>query len=1114
VSTIKEPASSLAIALFGTLDVRLQGQPLQRSHSQKTQWLLALLVLQEGRAVDRGWLAGTLWPDSSEEQAAANLRRNLWYLRQALGSEGHRLESPVSGKLRLELVGAEADVLVFDEAIARGDARSLERAVALHRGPLLQGCGEEWVLQEREAREQAYLAALETLAAAATASGEHATAVHHLRRLVTGDPLRDSAHRALMQALAAAGDIAAATQTYRDFRHFLHQELNAAPDAETTALYQEIRASGRERARSDASGRAGEWASGRSDDGVEEGEGASPSVRPLVRSPARPLARSPAHPLAPSAPPRLPLPLTRLVGREQEVAAIRARLEQGPLVTLTGVGGIGKTRLAIRVAEMLAEELPDGAWFVDLAPLPARVPARLGADGQSSRAPGGGRSTSLHPRPAPARDASERSDAEVSSLVARTVARVLEVREQANEAASAALVEALREKRLLLVLDNCEHLLDACAALAETLLASCPRLQILATSRQPLGLTGEIVWRVDPLSLPDETLWEVGKEPPSAAVRLFLERAMAAAPRFRVTERNTAAVAEVCRRLDGIPLAIELAATRLKALSVEELASRLEDRFRLLTQGSRTAQPRQQTLQAAMDWSHDLLSEAERAVLRRLSVFAGGWTLAAAEGVCADTEGRRQEAEGSPDGWNAGSRADAPSRLPSAFCLLPSDVLDLLTALVEKSWVAFSYDEREGEGRYRLLETVRQYAQERLREAGEEVSARRRHLSFFLRLAEEAEKRLRGPELVTWLDRLEREHDNLHAALDWSREAEEGWREGRALTLALFSYWDLRHGMGAGVGYLKHFAERSDDLPLAERARLVRLAGFACRRLAEYAEARRYLEESRSLRRQHGEAEEDPNLLQGLAALAVKEGDDAEAEVLLQQCLRIYRGYEEDGRDFERDHLGWALDLLGGMAYCRGEVAAARSYYEQCLDVFRELEDISGIAGALLGLGRVAMRQGEPSRARTLLEESLALFREVKAQSSVIEVLNSLAWIAWHTGEYGAARGILGESLARCRETARHGDTSDSLIAVGHLTQREGNPGQAVRFFGAAGRLGTATGGRMMGMERADLEEAITASRTALGEEAFAAACEQGRGMTREQAIRFALEAVEEGGGA
>jgi predicted ATPase/DNA-binding SARP family transcriptional activator len=1070
----ERPASSLAIALFGPLDVRLQGRPLPTPRSQKTHWLLALLALQEGRAVDRAWLAGTLWPDSTEQQAAAYLRSSLWHLRQALGPEAHRLETPATGKLRLDLVGAEADVLVFDEAIARGDASSLERAVAVHRGPLLQGCVEEWVLPEREAREQAYLAALETLAAHEMGRGEPGSAARYLRRLVVADPLRDSAHRALMEALAATGDVAAASQIYREFRSRLHVELNAAPDAETTALYERIRAAAR--ARADAR------------------RSTLDAQRPPQEGPHPLTSSEPSDESQASSVGSLPHPVTRLIGREEEVAGVRARLREARLVTLTGPGGIGKTRLAIQVAEEERAGWADGACLVDLAPLP------------------GG--------------SSERPDRERFSLLARTVARVLGVREQPNEPESTSLVKALRNLRLLLVLDNCEHLLDVCAALAETLLEGCPHLQILATSRQVLGLTGEVVWRVNPLSLPEasgirrQALASAGNGTPrvgiafdalrltpdaclrSAAVRLFRERAVAAVPGFRVTEGNAAVVAEVCRRLDGIPLAIELAATRLRALSVEELAARLEDRFRLLTQGSRTALPRQQTLQATLDWSYGLLSERERTLLRRLSVFVGGWTLEPAEAVCAS--GASVECEVLHVEEDVRSPDSTLNTQHSTLFFKEADVLDLLASLVDKSLVV--YDDPDGKGRYRLLETVRQYAHDRLREAGEEASVRGRHLSYFVRLVQEAEPGLRGGEQAVWLDRLEREHDNLHAAIEWSLEAEEAWQEGLALTRDLFIYWDLRHRFGEALGSLKRFAERSAELPLDEQANVFRLAGLMAMKQADYATARRYLEQSRALRRQLGEVEEDPRQLQGLAALALNEGDYTQGEALLQQSLRIFREWQEAGRDFEHNALGWTLDPLGGMAYCGGEFPSSRSYYEQSLSVFREAGDKTGIASAFLGLGRVAMRQGEYSSARALLQESLSLFEEVKAKRPTVEVLNSLVCIGWHERDFATARGYLVDALVLCRETERHRETVETLISAGHLAQRQDQPARAARLFAAAEVLRAAIKEPMPRAEQAEYEDAVGAARAELGEEAFAAAWAEGRPMTLEQAVALASE--------
>src|SRR5713226_5481995 len=374
------------------------------------------------------------------------------------------------------------------------------------------------------------------------------------------------------------------------------------------------------------------------------------------------------------------------------MAAVKQLLSSTALLTLTGSGGCGKTRLALQVAADLLEEYADGVWLVELAPL---------AD---------------------------------PALVPQTVASALGVRDAPGRPLTATLTDYLRSKSLLLVLDNCEHLLEAGAQLADALLRSCPRLRLLASSREGLGIGGEQTYRVPSLSLPDARhLPPLERLRDFEAVQLFADRARLSQATFAVTQANALSVAQVCQRLDGIPLAIELAAARVKALSVEKLNERLDDMFRLLTGGSRTALPRQQTLRALIDWSYDLLSPSEGALLRRLSVFAGGWTLEAAEAVCAG-EGVEE--------W---------------------EVLDLLTSLVEKSLVL--YEERGGEGRYRLLETVRQYARDRLLEAGEAEAVRGRHLGFVLRLAEEAEPKLSGPEQVVWLDRLEAEHDNLRAAL-------------------------------------------------------------------------------------------------------------------------------------------------------------------------------------------------------------------------------------------------------------------------------------------------------------------------------------------------------------
>ncbi|HLY66843.1 MAG TPA: BTAD domain-containing putative transcriptional regulator, partial [Chloroflexota bacterium] len=567
------------------------------------------MILRHDRETERRWLAGTLWPECEEARALFYLRRSLTDLRHALGTQAARLGSLTPQTLRLNLFDAEVDTIAFDGAIASGDMSALETAVDLYRGPLLEGCTEDWALEERRVREHALLMALETLAARAVARADLTSAVRTLRRAAAVDPLRESIQRSLMAALAADGDHTGVIQTYRALRLRLLTEVRAEPDAETMALYRRLCA---------------------------------------AQQAARKLPATVTPVPAGSPPLHLPHPWTDLVGRETESKEIQIGLAGARLVTLTGPGGIGKTRLALHVAQQLAEEYPDGIWFVDLA-------------GVSE-----------------------------PDLVANTLASSLIVREEPGCPLVETLQEHLAHKALLLVLDNCEHLITACGRLVGGLLSECPRLQVLATSRQSLSLTGEFVFQVPPLSLPQRLALHVGGKDRLAAlmeyeaIRLFVERARQAHPAFALTPQGIGAIAQICLRLDGMPLAIELAAARVRSLSVREINERLNSRFRLLTGGDATASKRQQTLQASIDWSYALLNEQERLLLCRLSAFADGWTLEAAEAVCAG------------DGIEEG------------------EVLDRLASLIDKSLVVF--EERSDRARYRLLETIRQYSRERLAE--------------------------------------------------------------------------------------------------------------------------------------------------------------------------------------------------------------------------------------------------------------------------------------------------------------------------------------------------------------------------------------------------------------
>jgi predicted ATPase/DNA-binding SARP family transcriptional activator len=1029
-------AEPLTIALLGPFEVRLDGQPLPHLRSRKEWWLLALLILRSPRPVERIWLAGMLWPESAESDAASNLRRSLYLLRRAFGNQAHRLHAPRNQTtVSLDLSGATVDVIAFDAAIAQGDASGLERAVTLYRGPLLEDCMEAWAYQERRPREQAFLMALEQLAALAMARNEPSAAVGLLRRAVSLDPMREKAQRALMQALATSGDYAGAILAYRELRRQLH-EFNLDPDPETSALFQQIRADARCRA-----------------------ELPSPLSPPVVSSP----------------PPRyIPQPVSSLVGREQEIQEITARLASARLVTLTGTGGVGKTRLAIQVAEETADDYTDGAWFVDLAAL-------------------------VDP-----------------ALVSQAVASVLHVPDQVGRPLSETLLDYLRAKHLLLVLDSCEHLLEPCARLADKLLQGCPRLRLLATSRQSLGIAGESVWRVPSLDLPPAPTSEredgTGSEEDRlarlqeyAAIRLFAERALQSYAGFRLTARNAPAVTRICRRLDGIPLAIELAAARMRALPPEQIASRLDNRFRLLTDGSRTAPPRQQTLLATLDWSYDLLSAQEQAMLCHLAVFAGGWTLDAAEAVCADFD----------------------------------DVLDLLSSLVDKSLVVFEV-RGEAAGRYRLLETIRQYGQERLAEMEEGPAMRGRHRDYFLALAEAVEPLLSGPEQGMWLERLETEHVNLRAALDWCQAEEEGAEAGLRLAGALYFFWQVRGYLSAGRAYLgKALGRKGAARRTKVRAKASLGAGILATYHSDYGAAEALYEESLTISRELGDRRGIAAALYKLGSVAYYRGDYEAARVLCEESLSIFR---EIG---DREGIVYSLHELGNVAGVQGDYGTARTLREESLAINREVGNRRGVASSVFYLGYLASLRGDYEAARVLYEESLAISRELGNKLGIVDSLEGFGNLASLRGDYEAARVLYEESLAICRElggkhriayslecfgnvACTHGDygaarvlyeeslaisrelgdrfIAKSLAVFANLAATQNQPERAVRLWGAEEALRQTLGFPLSANRQKAYDRNLTAAREALGEETYAAAWEQGRAMTLEHAIEEALQ--------
>lgn len=674
-------------------------------------------------------------------------------------------------------------------------------------------------------------------------------------------------------------------------------------------------------------------------------------------------------------PNNLPLQLTGLVGREREIIQVKKLLAESRLVTLTGAAGCGKTRLALQVGAEMLDEYPDGVWFVDLAPV---------AD---------------------------------PSGVARTAASVLGITEPPGRSILEFMTEHMKSRELLLVLDNCEHLLSASTEVAATLLRSCPSVRVLATSREPLGIPGEIPWRVpslpfpDPLHAPDpETLRNFD------ATHLFIDRALAAAPDLEVSAESAVAVTQICHRLDGMPLAIELAAARAEVLSFEQIAKMLDDQFRLLTGGSRTALERQQTIRAAVEWSYELLTDDERTLLRRLSVFAGGFSLEAAEEVCGSDP------------------------------LEASAVLDLLSALVRKSLVTVT--RRGHAARYRLLETIRQYAREKLRESGESEPARERHRDWFSDLAGRAEEELLGPNQVEWAETIEAERDNIRAALEWSSASADSENLLR-ISVPLWRYWVLREPT-EGIRWLQEGLS-GDQVSEGTRARALGVISYIHSIFGNPKDAQKFAEEGVALSRKVGDDKTTARSLNVLGSVLGRGGDREGSRRAQEESLAILRALG--------DKRGAAalLGNLGSAAAERGDIDLGLMMTEEAVSLFREVGDKMNLGLGSQAMGNLMMNRDEFSRARSYFEETFSLFRELGTPGASVpahnlSLLNALLGRLEDASTWGR------ESVSQVAE--RQEELSRLLAALGRgwLAYLDGDYRAAVPDFEAVVAQGRSLG--------------------------------------------------------
>jgi non-specific serine/threonine protein kinase len=789
-------------------------------------------------------------------------------------------------------------------------------------------------------------------------------------------------------------------------------------------------------------------------DTIPDGNWSVPSTEVIAVSTGEPdLARDTAA-LPPT---NIPQQLTSFVGRAAEVAEVMSLVPTARLLTLTGPGGIGKTRLALQAAAELRESFRDGVWVVELAAL---------AD---------------------------------QAFVEQAVAAALGVREEPGRMPLASLAAHLQDREVLLALDNCEHLRESCAALAGALLRACPGLRLLASSQVPLGALGELVYRVSPLTLPDAGDRTVEALLERDAVRLFVDRAKLARPGFALTSANAQVVASLCRKLDGIPLAIELAAARVKVLSLEQILMRLDDRFRLLTGGDRAALPRQQTLRATLDWSHSLLSPAEQALLRRLSVFAGGCTLDAAEQVAscelreevASCELRVASPEGNPD-------SDLTTYTSRSAQLATDEVLDGLASLVDRSFV--SVEEQAGAVRYRMLETVRQYGVEKLKEEKEDRGARAAHLDWCLRISGAATWDQWRPDERERLSMLEAEHDNLRAALRWSLGPGGDAEAGLRLCCALGRFWETRGYWSEGRQWLETALAACAGGETQWRARALHWAGWLAYCQGDLQQAIAPLERCLALRRELGDTERVALTLIDLGNIVEDQGDFDQAEALYGEALGLCR---EIDLQFG---VARALSGIGLAALSRCEYERSEALYAEALEMVRRVDHKPGIRVVLHQLGEIAMRRGDLDRATRLLDESMENATDAADTRLTAHSLHVMSAVARGRGENEEALSLAGRALEMFREIGDKRGVAYALESFACTAAARGQAERALTLFGAAEAIRETIQLTLTPADREALAQFLGAARRAAGEGGAERAIAAGRAMGPDRAAAYALE--------
>ena len=993
----------LEVRLIGKFDIKCDNKSVTLS-SRAAQSLFAYLILTAGTLHRREKLAGMLWPDESESKARTYLRNELWRIRKVLPNSSN-IEYLLADNLTVGFNQSyvySLDVARLKNLSDTDSAEELIQALSNYQGELLPGFYEDWVILEREHLQILFEKKLALLLEILEREQRWNDILEWAERWISLGLGPEIAFRSLMIAYESLGDKTMVASTYKRCVEVLRQ-LDLEPSEETRALAFK--------------------------------------------------RRSKLH---------VPIPLTSFIGREKELKEIAGLFSKSRLITLTGSGGVGKTRLAIQVVAEVLDFFPDGVWFLDLAPL---------------------------------------SDA---SLIPNSLARLLGLHESGEIAVTELLINYLSTRTALVIFDNCEHLIESCAQLINLLLASGEGLTVLATSRETLRVSGEIPYRVPSLEIPKlDTEFNVSGLSSVEAIKLFVERATVTSQDFALSQHNALPIAQICQRLDGIPLAIELAAARINVLSAEQILKHLDNRFDLLTNGLRSALPRHQTLRATIEWSYNLLSQKEQLLYRRLAVFMGGWTLEAAEHVC------------------TGSGIEA------------SAVLELLTQLVNKSLVLV--ETSEPEKRYRSLETIRQFAREQLSRSDEE-SIRTQHLKYFLQFSEQAELALKGHDQNKWYARLIDERDNIRATLDWANKTDIG--AGLLISGRLWQFWEDMDLL-EGEGWLKRFLENQESYiqPYA-RAKALYAYGMILSNTQPSAlmgeAAEECLEIYRTLGNKHGE-------IDGLIVLSnfkeATRGDTVEDIECLEQALVLSRSLGDIWRN---------AFVLAGLGWCTDNYEQRISHFKEAISLFRKIGDLRKVQELLGTLGNIEILGGDIESAQEHVNEAMLLNQNLynRAAMRFIPVLSSIEALK---GNFETARKLLEKDIEHAIELGNRGFYLWNRAKLGHLIAQQGDHNdeaheiflETTREFlkdrndigvcysleGIAGLSASANqpaiAARLIGwaditrkkfrdprprLEQADTDKITTACITQVGEVAFSHEHEEGGKMTMDEAVTYGLK--------